>query len=263
MPNLSSWKKEELVSLLDHELISQRYFFPQRAVLPGACAVETQVGRLACWRSAPPSNRPVLLHFHGNGELVHDWIPEFAPWVVSQGFDVFLAEYRGYGASAGTPCLGGMLEDLDCIVEATGVTPERILCFGRSIGSLYAVEVVTRFPETMGLVLESGVSDLMERILLRVTPEELNVSIEMLQAALKANFDQEGKLSSYTNPCLFLHAENDQLVDISHAERNYAACGSKDKELIRFERGDHNTIFFENKVEYYHKLNELMQRIRP
>ena len=106
--------------ILDHEVISQRYFFPQRAPLADAVSVPTPEGPLACWRSAPPSDRPVLVHFHGNGELVHHWAPDFAPMVQRMGYEVFLAEYRGYGASAGKPRLSAMLDDVDAIATAIG-----------------------------------------------------------------------------------------------------------------------------------------------
>ena len=261
MSESTSWTEQELIDLLDHDLITERYFFPQREGLPDAFGVETGGGRLACWRSAPPSNRPVLLHFHGNGELVHHWNTEFANWAVSLGFDVFLAEYRGYGDSEGIPRLASMLDDVSAIVEATGVSPGRIMAFGRSIGSLYAVEMVHRYPGTMGLVLESGIANLMERILVRVTPEELNSSQAMLEAALDSKFNQERKLRRYTNPCLFLHAEQDNLVVIGHAESNLKAAATEDKELVRFSRGDHNSIFAMNQQVYLSKLAGFMQRL--
>ena len=49
--------------ILNHQLISERYFFPQKAELPQAVMVPVAGASLGCWRSGPPSDKPVLLHF--------------------------------------------------------------------------------------------------------------------------------------------------------------------------------------------------------
>lgn len=248
--------------ILDHDLISQRYFFPQSQPLPDATFVNTSGGRLACWRSAPPSDRPVLVHFHGNGELVHHWKSDFVHWVQQNGYEVFLAEYRGYGGSEGIPRLAAMLDDVKAIVEAVGVPPERLLAFGRSIGSLYATEMVTQFPATAGLVLESGISDLLERLLLRVHPHELKCTEPEMVSAVASRFDQTKKISDYGGPSLFLHAEHDHLVGIHHAVKNHGAARSEDSQLVRFPKGDHNSILAANAPEYLRHLAAFMARIR-
>ena len=254
-----NWSDEELVELLNHPLINQRYFFPQYAPLPDAFSVHTGDCTLSCWRSGPASDRPVLVHFHGNGELVHHWT-DLAGWVQKQGYDLFLAEYRGYGASGGTPRLASMLDDVESIVKAVGVPAERILPFGRSVGSLYAIELVRRYPSSMGLVIESGIHDLLQRIILRVSPQDLGCSMETLRQAVQLKFDHAAKLRGYTGPSLFLHAEGDFLVRMEHAEANYAAAGGDDKKLVRFPDGDHNSIMTSNLEAYFTELGEFLAR---
>jgi pimeloyl-ACP methyl ester carboxylesterase len=239
--------------ILDHPIIAQRYFFPRAAPLDQPVWVKTPGGRLACWRSAPPSDRPVLVHFHGNGEVVQDWMGDWSEWVQAQGYEIFLAEYRGYGASEGAPKLAAMLDDVSGIVAAVGVPTSQMVAFGRSIGSLYATEMVKRFPEVKGLVIESGISDLAERLLLRLNPAELGCTRLELEAAVDEHFNQHKKLSDYTGPSLFLHAEKDHLVGIHHAVANHAAAGEK-AELLRLPHGDHNSILGANVGPYLQKL---------
>ena len=76
-------------------------------------------------------------------------------------------------------------------------------------------------------------------------------------------FNQGKKLAGYGNPCLFLHAQGDHLVRIWHGEQNYAAAGSQQKELVRLPRGDHNSILALNQEQYFSKLAEFMNRLRP
>lgn len=240
------------MSLLDHPVLNERYFFPRRQPLPDATLVDTPVGPLACWRSAPPSKRPVLLHFHGNGEIVADWIELFPPFCAALGYDVFLAEYRGYGASAGRPQLGAMLDDLPAIAAAVGVPAEQIVVFGRSVGSLFAVEWVARYPQTRGLVLESGIHDVLQRLLLRLDPSELGTTLEELTAAVNARLDAEAKLQRYPGPSLILHALGDDLVTPDHARANAAAA--QNAELVLLPHGDHNSILARNEELYLEHL---------
>jgi pimeloyl-ACP methyl ester carboxylesterase len=247
--------------ILNHRLIGERYFFPQRMPLPQCYAVEVPGASLGCWRSAPPSDRPVLVHFHGNGELVHHWIADFAPIIQSWGYDVFLSEYRGYGASTGQPRIAAMLDDLDAIAEAIQVPASQIVVFGRSVGSLFAIEWVHRFPQCRGLVLESGIHDVLERLSLRVSPAELGCTPAELHAAVQARLNHTRKLNAYTGPSLVLHAQQDHLVDITHGERNHAAAGGKDKTFVAFEHGDHNSIMFANQTRYFGELSNFLKRL--
>ena len=207
--------------------------------------VDTPAGPLACWRSSPPGERPVLVHFHGNGELVEHWIPGFSEFIDACGFDVFLAEYRGYGASAGRPHLGAMLEDVGLIANALGVPPEQTVVFGRSVGSIFAMEWVRRFPESAGLIIESGIHDVYQRLALRIAPHEID--LPKLKAELERRVNHSAVLSNYRGPSLFLHAEHDQLVTIDHAERNHAAATGPAR-LVRLPYGDHNSILMANQA---------------
>jgi hypothetical protein len=151
--------------------------------------------------------------------------------------------------STGEPRLGAMLDDVERVVRASGVAPERTVFFGRSIGSLYAVHAVSRFPNAAGLVVESGIFDVLERIALRVEPSELGVTPEALEAAVRRRLDQGKKLAGYRGPVLVLHTRHDGLVDVTHA-RELARSAAGPVTLRIFERGDHNSIFAANEREY-------------
>ncbi len=248
------------MEILNHPLITQRYFFPLEAPLDDATWVRVPGASLACWRSAPPSERPVLVHFHGNGELVHDWADDFTDAVQDMGWEVFLAEYRGYGASTGTPRLGELLDDVPHIAAAVGVPQERLVVFGRSVGSLFAVEWARRFPDVRGLVLESGIHDVHERLALRVTPQELGLDADAFAAAVRARIDHDATLRAYPGPCLLLHADHDHLVEPYHAERNAAACGER-ATLVRLPRGGHNSILASNRAAYFGALKRFLGQL--
>lgn len=244
-------------STLDHPLISERYFFPRGYAVPNPTWVETADGeRLACY--AEDSGNPfVVVFFHGNGEVVADYVPHFVDCFAEVGADAFMAEYRGYGKSTGTPQLGAMLDDVEAIFDAIDRPAEEIIVFGRSVGSIYAIEFAHRYPDVVGLVLESGIADPLERIMMRASPAELGVSEPDLKAIFDARLNHMAKLKGRTKPTLVMHAQNDSLVDVSHAVRLASAPPSNCR-LVLFDEGDHNTIFAVNKDRYMDEVGELI-----
>jgi pimeloyl-ACP methyl ester carboxylesterase len=241
-------------SLLDHPLLASRYLFPRRVALADPFFVATADGtaQLACHLTSPYADTPTVIHFHGNGEVVADYVPEMSAVFTALGVNVLFAEYRGYGASAGVPSVGALLDDAHVILTAVGKPPEQIILFGRSVGSIPAIELAAHHPRIAGLILESGIADPLERLLLRVSAEELSVSKADLEAAVLARMDHRRKLGLYGGPILVLHALRDSLVPCSHAKRNFAwAAGPEDvRRLLLFPKGDHNTIFWDNRDEY-------------
>jgi pimeloyl-ACP methyl ester carboxylesterase len=247
--------------ILDSPLLSERYFFPRRAAVPNPFWVECDGARLSCHRDARHAGGYTFLHFHGNGEIVTDYCFDYAPAVAELGVNVVLAEYRGYGASTGRPALASMLGDTGAIVRALGVPEEKLIVYGRSIGSIYAIECAARHPRIAGLVLESGIADPLDRVLLRVSPEELGVSLDELRKEISSVLDHEKKLAAYTGPLLILHTEHDGIIDRSHADRMEAWCGSRDKQKHIFAQGNHNTILGTNWNEYIDLLRRFLDHI--
>ena len=70
------------------------------------------------------------------------------------------------------------------------------------------------------------------------------------------------KLGNYVNPLLILHTENDGLIDISHAERNFEWAGSEQKKLVRFPFGNHNSILPANVQEYLDAVRSFVELVR-
>jgi pimeloyl-ACP methyl ester carboxylesterase len=242
-------------SILDHPLISERYFFPRRENLRDAFIVHNGDVRLACYHHSPHRDAKTVVYFHGNGEIVADCVDLFAESFARVGLNVFFAEYRGYGMSTGRPALVEMLADVPRMIQALGIPEEKLILFGRSVGSIYALHATSHFPNVAGLVIESGVADPLERILLRVEPEELGVSKKELQDEVRARLDHRGLLRKFKRPALFMHTRHDGLIDVSHAERMHDWAGGS-KKLVVFARGDHNMIFTANRDAYLNELHE-------
>lgn len=237
-------------SCLDHPVLSERFFYPWPNSFEGSYYVEGKGGRLGCRYNRGFPDALTVVHFHGNGETVGDYLGDFSERMNAIGANLLLAEYRGYGMSRGAPALAAMLEDIPAIIAASDVDPDRIIFFGRSLGSLYAVHAASLYPHAAGLVLESAIADPLERILERVEPRQLAVSPEELRAEVDRVLNQREKLAAFCGRTLVMHTRNDDLVDISHAERLYS-WANQPKELAIFDRGNHNNIMEINAESYF------------
>lgn len=242
---------------LDHPILTSRYFYPWSNKFENPFYVTGNGFRLGCRYCHISDALPTIIHFHGNGESVEDYLGDFESRITSMEANLLLAEYRGYGMSSGQSGLVAMLDDVQLIIEAIRVPPEQIIFYGRSLGSLYATHGASLYPQAAGLIIESGLADPLERILVRIEPREVGATMEALQAAVDLRLNQRQKIEMFKGRVLILHTLNDDMVHVSHAERLYD-WAHEPKQIQIFERGDHNTIMAANVEEYFNAVERFV-----
>ena len=151
--------------ILDDPAISGKYLFPQDRLVDDPFIVRIDDVELACYRKIVDPDALTMIHFHGNGEAVADYLPYLADWFAELRLNSLFVEYREYGGSTGKAQLVAMLGDGEAAMKTAGISPEKAIVFGRSIGSLYAIELAHRQPSIAGLIIESGIADPAERFL--------------------------------------------------------------------------------------------------
>ena len=161
-------------SMLDHPQISQVLFYPRPepsagSAIPDARPISLEVEpgiSLGGWLFPAETNAPVVLFFHGNGEIAADY-DFIAPLYIDMGLTLLVMDYRGYGTSNGQPTATHLLTDAVTVFEALGglwqsqqLSPDRLYVMGRSLGSAAAIEVAVHAGEQLaGLIIESGFAD--------------------------------------------------------------------------------------------------------
>ena len=69
-------------TILDHPIVSSRYFFPRREAFPKPYWIDAVDGsKLACSYHAVNPTAKTVVYFHGNGEVVADYLPDFPDWL--------------------------------------------------------------------------------------------------------------------------------------------------------------------------------------
>jgi pimeloyl-ACP methyl ester carboxylesterase len=235
------------VSILNSPEISQAYFFPQD--VPCNDAIEVDVGDaiLRCHHHVGNDDGRTLVHFHGNGEAVGHYTQDgFIPTLSARmnQINVLMVEYRGYGGSSGEVEMVSMLPDGQRALEQLNIDPAKTIAYGRSIGSLYALELANRCPELAGLVIDSGVANIEERFLARKDIAEQIQDWDEVNKQVELHFNHQAKIESYDGKVLLLHAAKDGLINLTHADRLYQwATNAEIRKYTLFMQGDHNSIF--------------------
>ncbi len=248
-------------SVLDRPEVLRVVFYPRQDwTSPPAGAsdhlVPVEPGVSISCRFYPASpGAPSILYFHGNGEVAcdHDWI---APLYNREGIGLFVADYRGYGRSDGTPTFSSMTADAHSIfkffrktVRSSGRS-EPLFLMGRSLGSHSAAELAFCYPEHVrGLIVESGSPNVARLArLFGLSSERLADLGETLSVRIR----------SITLPALIIHGERDSLIPLSEATTLHEEIGSLQKRLVIIPAADHNDIMLRGTEQYFSALRDFV-----
>ncbi|MCP3875453.1 MAG: alpha/beta hydrolase [Desulfobacteraceae bacterium] len=203
------------------------------------------------------NDAPVILFFHGNGEIVSDY-DDFGILFNDVGLNFFVADYRGYGISTGVPSVTSMMKDcykiFDFVLEY--MSKENLtgplIVMGRSLGSASAIELCsTRSNDFNCVIIESGfayASPLLQT--LGIDPESIGFKEQQ-------GFENIDKIRMFSKPCLVIHAQYDHIIPFSDGQALFDACTSNDKKLLEIKGANHNDIFLKGMNPYLKSLKEI------
>ena len=242
----------------DHPEIIYRLFFPRRefAEEPNPLNaknhfVQVEEGISIGCRFYPSQNEsPNILYFHGNGETVPDY-DYVAPLYQKKRLNLFVADYRGYGMSGGSPSSGSMIRDVHPIFHSfiqflrdanfTG----HLFVMGRSLGSAPAIEIAYRYQKQLkGLIIESGFASGRNQ-LMRLGMSHLFRGVED-----PIGFGNHLKIKEVAIPTLIIHGEDDEIIPVTEGKTLYDLSGSHEKSSLYIPHAGHNDIMMLGLEEY-------------
>jgi uncharacterized protein len=196
-----------------------------------------------------------IIFFHGNGGNISNvgWMGQrFA----KHGFNVFLLDYRGYGASEGVADReSDLYADGDAaiafVIKEKGARPEQIVLYGHSLGTTVVADVASR-GNYGAVVLESGLSSASS-----VATAALPWLPRCLHFLGKNRFESARKLAQVKSPILISHGDPDQTIPTAEGQTLFAAANEPKKLLIIPGAGH---VVFASAGEHY--LNQVEQFIR-
>lgn len=184
----------------------------------------TDLARQFAWvmRVVPASDaRPWILYLHGNASNIASRMNiSHYTRLRELGLNVFAPEYRGFGGLDGVPTESSLEADAragyDYLRSREGVTPERIIVYGWSLGSAVAVTLASQLPQA-AVILEGAPASL-------VAIGEQQYPLFPIRRIMRNPFESITRVSRIRAPMLFLHSPEDTVIPIGEGRRLYDAA---------------------------------------
>ena len=245
-------------------LLQEQLIFPRQPLangdrhavrmLPGTTEIELTAKdgtRLHGWLRhtvEETSPRGLVIYFGGNAEEVSGQMYDaelLAPWSLAS------FNYRGYGLSEGRPSEKALVADAlaiyDLLARREDVDTNRIVIFGRSLGSGVAVPLAASRP-VCAVVLVSPF-DSLRSIAGKQYPF---VPVSLL---LEHPFDSLARAPWIGTPLLVIAGGRDQLIPPAYSRRLHDAWAGP-KRWVRIPEADHNDIH--TRPEYWPAIREFL-----
>ncbi|MEI7639170.1 MAG: alpha/beta hydrolase, partial [Syntrophus sp. (in: bacteria)] len=180
----------------------------------------------------------VILYFHGNAGSLRTW-GDVAKDFTSQGYDILISDYRGFGKSTGSISNEKQMlaDELAVYGYLKKLYPEnRIIVYGRSIGTGVAT-FVARSGKPGMLIMESPFFSLTDLASYHYPflPKAL------ISLFLKYPFRTDLWLPEVACPVYLIHGTADDIIPFDASARLELLIKSPHK-LIRIEGGGHNNL---------------------
>ncbi len=211
--------------------------------------------RIHGWYLPVREARWVTLVSHGNaGNISH----RLDRALLLQGrlrSSVFLYDYRGYGASEGSPDEAGTYRDARAayryLVEQKHVKADELVLFGESLGCAVALELAVERPAA-ALVLEApftSVPDVARATLLAP-----------LAPFVRTRYDNLARISRLRMPLLVMQGDRDEVIPPALGRRLFDAA-PEPKRYYAIPGAGHNDTYLVGGAAYWQALSDFLDAV--
>ncbi|XP_017297111.1 alpha/beta hydrolase domain-containing protein 17C [Kryptolebias marmoratus] len=180
-----------------------------------------------------PNSRYTLLFSHGNAVDLGQMCSFYIGLGSRINCNVFSYDYSGYGISTGKPSEKNLYADIEAAWQVLrnkyGVTPENIILYGQSIGTVPTIDLAARY-ECAAVILHSP---LMSGLRVAFPDTRKTYCFDA--------FPSIEKVSKVASPVLVIHGTEDEVIDFSHGLAMYERC-PRAVEPLWVEGAGHNDI---------------------
>ncbi len=256
-----------LLHPLDNPQITSSLFFPRHAIpqkspdglwQDGTVQVEDGVD-LGYRFFINQADSPVILFFHGNGEVASDYTNIYSGYREMADVSLLVVDYRGYGWSTGKPLTSKMLPDAKVILDKLPQILDKakvnqdvpLFIKGRSLGSAPAIYLgLVAAEKFKGMIIDSGYASapsLFRRLGIAI-PDDIkdDDSLPLYNAE---------KIKKVDLPLLVIHGEDDNLISVDNAKKLYNNSPHSKKQLFIITGAGHNNLLYVAYEDYFSVIN--------
>ncbi len=197
-----------------------------------------------------PNSRGVIYYFKGNSRSIKGWA-KFSKDFISNGYDFFMMDYRGFGKSSGKRTENKLYNDSQQIYKwlASQYPEDQIIIYGRSLGSGIATRIASWNNPSL-LILDSPYFSFFHYI--RSWAPWMPIKLLLRYHIRTDQFIKQVACNIH-----ILHGDKDRLISIRHS-RKLTEIGPESINLHVIEEAGHNNL---TEFPAYHEiLYDLLDR---
>ena len=204
----------------------------------------------------PQSNpKATIFVFHGSGSKVANWTKLLKP-LSEDGYQLFLMEYRGFGASEGNASHETVVADAHraflYLIGREDVKDKPLLILGQSYGGQLAINVAARYPEEVDALVTEGAFTSFRNIAVYSTPW---IGKPFTWAFFRNPYNSVKFIQEAAMPKLIIHSQEDDVVPFFMGEELFEHAG--DNKEFWETNGKHTDALVDYPKEFVVRINKL------
>lgn len=227
--------------------------------------------KLHGWYFPTPQKKAkgTIVHFHGNAQNISTHFLSLA-WMIKEGFNLFVFDYRGYGISEGSPSQKGVYNDAIAAISK-GIELHQnqglFVVYGQSLGGAISLRALADMDQSkIDLIVQDSTFSSYKSIGFDVLKRSWFTYIFSPLAFLLVSdeYASDKIISKITPPTLVVVSKKDQIVPKKFGKEIYRKLRTEKKWLWTLEDGQHIEIFHNGqekwRVEFLKLLDGISQK---
>jgi len=224
--------------------------------------------KILAWAFRAEKPKGTILHFHGNAENMSTHFLNLW-WMVKEGYDLLVFDYRGYGFSEGEPNQAGVHLDALAAMEwgyqdHLKRQTKTFVIYGQSLGGQIAARAIVDFPrqEKVSLLVQDSTFPSYQGIAAKKLGSRwfLWPFYPLAYLAVSDEYASEDVLHKIRVPVLGIHSTKDDVVEYELGRKGFDKINSK-KTWWKVKGGGHTDVFHLPKSTYRQQFLDILSRL--
>jgi fermentation-respiration switch protein FrsA (DUF1100 family) len=224
--------------------------------------------KIFAWAFRAENPKGTILHFHGNAENMSTHFLNLW-WLVKEGYDLLVFDYRGYGFSEGEPTQAGV--NLDALAAMEWGYQDHLtrktklyVVYGQSLGGQIAARALVDFPqqENVSLLVQDSTFPSYQGIAAKKLGARwfLWPLYPLAYLAVSDEYASENVLAQIKVPVLGIHSPKDDVVEYELGRNGFDKITSR-KTWWKIKEGAHTDVFHLPKTTYRQQFLDFLSRL--
>lgn len=190
-----------------------------------------------------------IVHFHGNAQNITTHFLNLA-WLVKQGFNIFIFDYRGYGKSEGKASQEGLYQDaLAALKKGKELhnNQGKFIVYGQSLGGIVSLRALADYPDLSKvdlIVMDSTFDSYRDIAFDKLTSRWFLYPVSPLAlVAVSDAYAADDIFEKIKTPTLVIVGLKDSIIPAKFGKRIYKGIDAQEKWLWKLPMGRHIDVF--------------------